>query len=112
MKVHGKEVKGSVIDEQTRCKHYHSETDIIAIKFPCCETYYPCYHCHLEHAGHHAKVWEPEHFDEKAVLCGACGYELSIKEYLQSDSTCPICHAKFNPGCQNHQHLYFHSGNR
>ncbi|TKI16435.1 hypothetical protein FCT18_20820 [Lysinibacillus sphaericus] len=25
-------------------------TDIIALKFTCCERYYPCYKCHEAHA--------------------------------------------------------------
>lgn len=107
MKVYGKNVEGSVIDQSTRCKHYHSDLDIIAIKFPCCDTYYPCYQCHEEHAGHRAKIRKREEFGERAVLCGACGYELTVNEYLQSPSTCPSCEEKFNPGCKIHHHLYF-----
>jgi uncharacterized CHY-type Zn-finger protein len=31
--VHGEEIYGEEFDQQTRCAHYHSELDIIAIKF-------------------------------------------------------------------------------
>lgn len=36
-------VYGSLIDTETRCRHYFTEEDIIAIKFKCCNKYYPCY---------------------------------------------------------------------
>jgi uncharacterized CHY-type Zn-finger protein len=45
-------VKGVEVDSKTRCRHYHSEKDIIAIKFKCCAVYYPCHFCHEETAGH------------------------------------------------------------
>jgi uncharacterized CHY-type Zn-finger protein len=101
------EIKGSVIDGQTRCIHYHSTLDIIAIKFRCCLTYYPCYHCHQENAGHEPQKWPNDEWDTKAILCGACKSEMTIQEYLDSGYSCPFCKAPFNPGCSNHNHLYF-----
>lgn len=95
------------IDEQTRCKHYHSSLDIIAIKFKCCDTFYPCIHCHEELAGHPALTWGKQEQDEPAVLCGACKTVLSVKQYLQADNACPACGAAFNPGCSKHHHFYF-----
>ncbi|WP_456272252.1 CHY zinc finger protein [Bacillus sp. AK031] len=105
--VKGHVVKGVEVDPQTRCRHYHSDRDIIAIKFKCCNTYYPCHLCHQETAGHPAEVWEKEQRSEKAVLCGACGNELSINEYMMCHSQCPNCSAAFNPGCELHYDLYF-----
>ncbi|MCM3744451.1 CHY zinc finger protein [Sporosarcina luteola] len=100
-------VSGNVIDSETRCTHYHSELDIIAIKFYCCDTYYPCYQCHEESGCGDHKVWPTERFDKKAVLCGCCGHELTVNEYLGCNSKCPSCGAGFNPGCQLHRELYF-----
>ena len=105
--IKGHIIKGSVIDNETRCSHYHSEIDRIAIKFYCCQTYFPCYECHQEAGCKTPTVWPAEKFDEKAVLCGACGHELAIKEYLECQSTCPKCNESFNPGCGLHRHLYF-----
>lgn len=105
--VHGVKVYGVNVDHQTRCGHYHSPFDLIALRFPCCDTYYPCYECHEETAGHPAKRWRTEQIEEKAVLCGSCGHQLTIHEYLMSNSVCPSCNANFNPGCRNHYHLYF-----
>lgn len=42
------QVIGKPIDHQIRCIHYHTTNDIIAIKFKCCDQYYPCYSCHDE----------------------------------------------------------------
>ncbi|WP_209848018.1 CHY zinc finger protein [Paenibacillus sediminis] len=95
------------IDHHTRCAHYHSEIDIIAIKFKCCDTYYGCYFCHEEAAGHEPIAWSRNEWDTKAVLCGQCGTEMTIHDYLNSNYICPTCHAHFNPGCRNHYHLYF-----
>jgi uncharacterized CHY-type Zn-finger protein len=107
VRIHGVEVKGKLKDEHTRCDHYHTEKDIIAIKFPCCSVYYPCFQCHDETADHPAEAWEASAFSEKAVLCGNCGHRLAIHEYLRSGYQCPECGADFNPGCGNHSHLYF-----
>ncbi|MFY4776921.1 CHY zinc finger protein [Metabacillus sp. RGM 3146] len=103
----GIEVKGDLFDSETRCVHYHSKKDIIAIKFYCCQTYFPCYACHENHANHPIKVWPNNQFEQKAILCGSCGLELRIEDYLSCDSTCPNCSASFNPGCSLHSHLYF-----
>ena len=101
------EVKGNTVDEQTRCTHYHSQLDVIAIKFKCCNTYYPCYYCHEETAGHKAEVWPSDEFDTKAILCGVCKQEMTIREYKTSNYQCPHCSSSFNPKCSNHNHLYF-----
>lgn len=100
-------VKGLDVDKETRCRHYHSEIDRIAIKFYCCGQYYACFDCHQTTGCGSPKVWPAESFDEQAVLCGACGYELSVSEYLQCESSCPACSASFNPRCSLHKHLYF-----
>jgi uncharacterized CHY-type Zn-finger protein len=102
-----KKVKGKTVDNETRCTHYHSALDIIAIKFKCCNEYYPCYQCHEEEAWHAAAVWTKEERHIKAILCGHCKEELSIDEYMTSSNQCPHCKAAFNPKCSNHYHLYF-----
>jgi len=101
------EVRGLDLDPQTRCLHYHSPLDVIAIKMKCCGVYYACKDCHVAMADHPINVWPNAEFDQPAVLCGACKRELTIREYLQSDSRCPHCHAAFNPACANHYHFYF-----
>ncbi|TFE02478.1 CHY zinc finger protein [Jeotgalibacillus sp. R-1-5s-1] len=105
--IHGTNVYGPQIDHETRCTHYHTQLDIIAIKFYCCGRYYPCKSCHDEAGCGKHQVWPADQFDQKAILCGACGTELTINEYLNCDAVCPSCHASFNPGCSLHKHYYF-----
>ncbi len=105
--IHDEEVYGVDIDEQTRCAHYHGEPDIIAIKFKCCGRWFPCFECHLAAADHKPEVWPVDERDALATLCGACGHQLTIKEYFDCSSICPECESPFNPGCTNHYHLYF-----
>jgi uncharacterized CHY-type Zn-finger protein len=100
-------VRGVDLDPQTRCQHYRGPTDIIAIKMKCCGAYYACKDCHVALANHAIEVWPESLRDEKAVLCGACGAELSIRQYMQCGYQCPGCKAQFNPRCQNHYHYYF-----
>jgi uncharacterized CHY-type Zn-finger protein len=99
-------VRGRIVDEQTRCVHYNGPTDVIAIKFACCGTYYPCFECHRECAGHPARQWPVGEWDERAILCGVCGSELTIRTYL-GVLVCPECDARFNERCRLHRPLYF-----
>jgi uncharacterized CHY-type Zn-finger protein len=107
MNLKGIEVRGSVLDDETRCSHYHSDKDRIAIRFYCCGIYYPCYQCHEEQGCGYPQVWPKESFNKKGILCGSCKEELTIEEYLVCHSVCPKCQAEFNPGCSLHKHLYF-----
>lgn len=107
IEVFGHEVFGVGVDPETRCAHYNTELDIIAIKFACCDKWFPCFSCHQEVADHPADVWPRDAHDSEAVLCGGCGHELTINEYLACDSVCISCGRAFNPGCANHHHLYF-----
>jgi uncharacterized CHY-type Zn-finger protein len=110
IQVNGITVFGQNVDHQTRCVHWHSVLDVIAIRFKCCDRYYPCHQCHEEAAGHPAIVWTANEYDEKAILCGICGHALTIIEYKACENRCPQCTAAFNPGCERHSHLYFASG--
>jgi uncharacterized CHY-type Zn-finger protein len=103
-------VCGVDLDPQTRCAHYHGATDIIAIKMKCCGVYYACKDCHVALADHEIEVWPRGGWTEGAVLCGACGSELTIEKYMECESRCPKCGAAFNPGCRNHYQFYFDMG--
>jgi uncharacterized CHY-type Zn-finger protein len=101
------QVRGLEVDGQTRCAHYHSPVDIIAIKMKCCGDYYACKDCHLALADHEVVLWPRNEWGEKGILCGACGAELTINNYLASGYRCPMCRAEFNPECRRHYHFYF-----
>lgn len=100
-------VNGVALDAQTRCAHYHSVLDIIAIRMRCCGIYHACRECHDDLADHPAEVWPKAEWHRPIVLCGACGLEMSVHDYLAGDNRCPACAAPFNPGCKTHHHLYF-----
>jgi uncharacterized CHY-type Zn-finger protein len=100
-------VRGVNLDSQTRCQHYRGPTDIVAIKMKCCDIYYACKDCHTALADHPIEVWTESEWEQLAVLCGACGTELSIHQYMRSESRCPVCREHFNPGCRNHYQFYF-----
>ncbi len=103
----GAEIRGVDLDPQTRCGHYRGPTDIVAIKFKCCGTYWACKDCHLALADHAMQVWSLREREVIAMRCGACGTELTIAEYLAGGSRCPACRAAFNPRCERHHHYYF-----
>ncbi len=105
--IHGCEVYGVEIDAETRCGHWHSPLDVIAIKFRCCGRWYPCFDCHKAVADHEPSVLPSTDFDEKAILCGVWGHQLSVREYWLANNSCPMCSARFNPGCAKHYDLYF-----
>ena len=107
IEIGGETVYGDVIDGQTRCVHYNGASDIIAIKFCCCDRWYPCFECHAGSEKHEAQQWPADQFNEKVILCGACGRQLTIAEYLDCNFTCLSCSSQFNPGCANHYDLYF-----
>ncbi|AFZ74217.1 CHY zinc finger protein [Natronobacterium gregoryi] len=100
-------VRGVDVDPDTRCAHYHTDRDVVAFKFACCETYWPCFRCHEEIADHDAVPWPRARFDEPTVLCGVCRTELTVPAYREADYRCPSCNVAFNPGCAAHADLYF-----
>ncbi|RWZ58051.1 hypothetical protein EQV77_09705 [Halobacillus fulvus] len=102
-------VYGVKVDQQTRCQHYHSDIDVIAIKFRCCGKFYACHACHEEMEDHAADRWPEEEWDETAIMCGNCRNVLTIREYMDVNS-CPSCEHSFNERCSNHYPLYFSIG--
>lgn len=101
-------MKGLEVDSKSRCKHWHSEVDIVSLRFPKDEVFYPCYECY---EAIHQKLppkWKKENFDEAlAILCGNCGTAMHVSTYLNAANTCPTCQHPFNPGCAKHYPYYF-----
>jgi uncharacterized CHY-type Zn-finger protein len=97
--------------QQSRCQHWHSELDVLALLSPCCHKYYSCSACHDALEDHPLVPWpavtDPE---TPALLCGVCERTCTIGEYLGSGGQrCPrtACGAAFNPGCKSHWPAYF-----
>ncbi|MDW3648542.1 MAG: CHY zinc finger protein [Bacteroidia bacterium] len=104
----GQRVQGLELDSQSRCVHWNSELDIVALRMPEDEAFYACYECY--EAIHHTLPprWKKEDFEEaKSILCGQCGTVMSVRTYLDSKNHCPSCKSSFNPGCAKHYHFYF-----
>lgn len=102
-------VYGQVLDAFTRCSHYHTDLDIVAIRFKCCNKYFPCYQCHDELRNHHTQRWTTSELekDEPVILCGSCQQQLTFSQYIGGGSRCVYCDARFNPKCALHYDLYF-----
>ena len=100
-------LRGIDVDPETRCAHWHEAVDVVALRFACCGTYYPCFRCHEAATDHEPVRWPLDRFDEPAVLCGVCGEAMSAAAYLECDDRCPACGAAFNPGCRAHRDRYF-----
>lgn len=100
-------VHGLKLDPETRCLHWHSARDVVAIKMKCCGQYYACKDCHDALADHPIARWPEREWDEKAILCGICCAEITIRCYLACEDSCASCGASFNPGCRLHRHYYF-----
>ncbi|MGX7775790.1 CHY zinc finger protein [Streptococcus pluranimalium] len=95
--------KGIDIDENSRCRHYHTEQDIVALKCADCQPYYACYKCHDVLEDHTFKATSSD--EPYPVICGACQSYLTFSAYKRG--SCPQCDAVFNPNCQLHDHIYF-----
>ncbi|WP_192496797.1 CHY zinc finger protein [Pseudoclavibacter sp. CFCC 14310] len=103
-------VRGVDLDPASRCAHWHTELDIVALRFACCDTYWACTECHAQLADHAALPW-PVDRAQPAVRCGGCGSQFNASAYLTTMETiepcCPVCGAAFNPRCSRHHDIYF-----
>jgi len=100
-------LRGVGVDAETRCAHYDTVRDVVALRFPCCDAYFPCFRCHDAVTDHDSERVPRGAFDEPAVICGLCGTTFSVRTYLDCEDTCPDCDGSFNPGCRRHHDRYF-----
>lgn len=96
-------ILGIQLDEAGRCYHYHSNSDVVALKCDDCKQFYACYHCHNQLEEHPFQAIAIT--DSSPVLCGKCQTTLSFTEYQKGN--CPHCHHPFNPNCKHHYTIYF-----
>lgn len=101
-----RDVLGVDLDGETRCAHYGSDLDIVALRFGCCGVYYACHECHRALTDHGAEPWPAERRTEVSVLCGVCETTLTADTYMATEA-CPACDSPFNPGCAAHYDRYF-----
>ena len=86
-------IKGINLDAAGRCKHYHKDADIAALK---------CSQCHDSLEDH---KFVASNKDDYPVMCGVCRHLLTFDEYTSGE--CPNCHHGFNPRCKLHYEIYF-----
>ncbi|CAB16256.1 helper of TIM Hot13 [Schizosaccharomyces pombe] len=99
-------VYGKLVDNETRCFHYHSKADVVALRCGQCEKFYACFQCHDELNTHPFLPWRKAKFHIPCVICGACKNSLTVEEY-RSTVHCKYCNHPFNPKCKNHAGYYF-----
>ena len=100
------QAQGLLVDHESRCVHYHSDKDIVALQCYECQKYYACYQCHNELESHIFSPYPLNLKEDRPILCGSCGKTLTYEEYTET-GTCPFCNAAFNPACQSHHSYYF-----
>src|SRR5262249_40113668 len=61
-------VRGARVNQRTQCAHYRSDSDLVAIRFKCCETFYACIQCHEEMAGHVPLRWKKDERETHAIF--------------------------------------------
>eukprot|EP00939_MAST-03C_sp_MAST-3C-sp1_P005473 g5473.t1 len=94
--------------KETRCTHWHSALDRVAIQASCCLKFYACVQCHDACESHRWKPWKAStSLQHHALLCGACGNTFSFVSYFSSPDKCSTCSASFNPNCKRHWDVYF-----
>lgn len=99
-------IYGGLLDQASRCRHYHTVLDIVALKCFACRNYYACYKCHDSLEAHPYQAYPDNRVADKVVICGVCKEEMTIAEY-RSSKTCPNCQSAFNPACGKHDAIYF-----
>ncbi|MGT2908167.1 CHY zinc finger protein [Streptococcus dentiloxodontae] len=99
-------IYGLLVDRQSRCQHYQTDLDIVALKCFGCQRYYACYLCHDTLENHSYQAYPSSYSRDKAVVCGVCYYEMTIEHY-QKSKACPNCQSRFNPNCAKHRNIYF-----
>jgi uncharacterized CHY-type Zn-finger protein len=84
------DVYGPTVDEHTRCVHYATELDIIAIRFACCDRYYPLPLCAIPRlTDHPARTVATRASGTSPPSCARmCWTELTID---------PLCQAGCEP---------------
>lgn len=100
------QAQGLLVDDESRCVHYHSDKDIVVLQCYECKKYYACYQCHNEIEEHIFSPYPLSLKGDRPVLCGSCKETLTYEEY-SGKGNCPYCKAAFNPACQSHYSYYF-----
>lgn len=94
------DIHGVDVDSEGRCKHWHSERDVVANTCGTCGKLWACSLCHEELTDHAFGAVDKQ---LPSVVCGVCGRRMTFDEY---GAACPGCGHPFNPGCKLHEGTY------
>ena len=100
------QTQGLLVDDESRCVHYHSEKDVVSLQCYECKKYYACYQCHNAMETHLFSPYPLMLSEDRPILCGGCKRTMTFQDY-QKQMACPYCSAPFNPGCKQHYSYYF-----
>ena len=100
------QAQGLLVDDESRCIHYHGEKDIVSLQCYECKKYYACYQCHNAMETHIFSPYPLTLAEDRPILCGVCKRIMTFQEY-QKQIACPYCKSPFNPGCKQHYSYYF-----
>ena len=81
------QINGLLVDDQSRCQHYHSPLDIVALKCFECQKYYACYQCHDRLEAHIYRAYPCQLKQDKVLICGVCRHEMTIEEYQDVEAS-------------------------
>lgn len=105
-------VRGAVVDDQGRCRHYGGPTDVVCHRFP--DTgweFWACHKCFEAENGKPSRRWGADDEKELAIQCGVCRSILGVSFHLERQDAgihaCPHCKAEWNPKCAKHRGRYF-----
>ena len=74
---------------ESRCKHYHSKLDVLALESSCCNKFYSCVKCHDEMENHAMIPWDSDtSLNRHALLCGVCEKTFSIRTWDMYNYIC------------------------
>ena len=102
-------ITGVQADDAGRCAHWNGPSDVVAFRFPCCDTWWACRNCHDAQAGHAAApIPRQVQHARSSVLCGACYTRFHAHAYLaRREEACEACGHAWNPACRGHEGRYF-----
>ena len=72
-------LRGIDIDAETRRAHWDDQVDVIALRFACCDAYYPGVSCHEAATDHDPVGWPRDRLSLAGGLCHVVEYGPAVK---------------------------------
>jgi len=75
------QAQGLLVDDESRCVHYHSEKDIVSPQCYECKKHYACYQCHNAMEKHVFSPYPLALSEDQPILCGICKRTMTFQKY-------------------------------